>query len=252
VVPGADTYGFQVSPSDEDITQSVANFLKANNLKNIGMVAATDTSGEVGVTSAKKIFPADKIDLKLARIDLRATDASTQLANVASDDVKVVYSSYSGGGAVTVVKSYQNLGLKQPLIVSYANISEAFVQLVKDVKPPRLLGTAAAGIVPDMLKDPSERARSKAFIENYAKKYSEPTDMINVMGRAATDVADAILRKTPNPADYPAVKKWLESNLIESVHNQRFSPTSHVGVDASSVVIVELKDNVWVPADPVK
>ena len=31
------------------------------------------------------------------------------------------------------------------------------------------------------------------------------------------ETADAILRKTPNPTDYPAVKKWLESNVIESV-----------------------------------
>ena len=252
VVPGPDTYGFQVSPSDEGITQSVANFLKANNLKKIGMVAATDTSGEVGVASANKVFAAEKIELLLARIDLRATDASTQLANVARDDVRVIYSSYSGGGAITVVKSLQNLGLKQPLIVSYANISDSFVQLVKDVKPPRLLGTAAASIVPDTLKDPGERARSKAFIQNYTKKYSEPADMINLLVRAATDVADAILRKTPNPSDYPAVKKWLESNVVESVHNQKFSPTSHVGVDSSAVIIVELKDNVWVPADPIK
>ena len=252
VVPGPDTYGFQVSPSDEGITQSVANYLKANNLKKIGMVAATDTSGEVGVASANKVFAAEKIELLLARIDLRATDASTQLANVARDDVRVIYSSYSGGGAITVVKSLQNLGLKQPLIVSYANISDSFVQLVKDVKPPRLLGTAAASIVPDTLKDPGERARSKAFIQNYTKKYSEPADMINLLGRAATDVADAILHKTPNPSDYPAVKKWLESNVVESVHNQKFSPTSHVGVDSSAVIIVELKDNVWVPADPIK
>jgi branched-chain amino acid transport system substrate-binding protein len=250
VVPGPDA--FQVSPTDEDITVAIAKYAKASNIKKIGMLAATDTSGEVGVTSANKIFPAEKIELKLARIDLRATDASTQLASVASDDVGLVYSSYSGGGAITVVKSFQNLGLKQPLIVSYANISDSFVQLVKDVKPSRLLGSAAASIVPDTLKDPGERARSKAFIEAYTKKYSEPADMINVLGRAETDVADAILRNTPNPADFPAVKKWLETNVVESVHNQKFSPASHVGVDASSVVIVELKNNTWIPADPAK
>jgi branched-chain amino acid transport system substrate-binding protein len=252
VVPGADTFAFQVSPTDEDITQAIANYAKASNIKKIGMLAATDTSGEVGVASANKIFPAEKIEMKLARIDLRATDASTQLATVASDDVGLVYSSYSGGGAITVVKSFQNLGLKQPLIVSYANISDAFVQLVKDVKPSRLLGAAAAAIVPDTLKDPGERARSKAFIEAYTKKYSEPADMINIIAWAATDVADAILRKTPNPADFPAVKKWLETNMVESIHNQKFSPTSHVGVGPQSVVIVELQNNTWVPAAPAK
>jgi branched-chain amino acid transport system substrate-binding protein len=252
VVPGADTYAFQVSPTDEDITVAIANYAKANGIKKIGMLAATDSSGEVGVASANKIFPAEKIEMKLARIDLRATDASTQLANVASDDVGLVYSSYSGAGAITVVKSFQNLGLKQPLVVSYANISDTFVQLVKDIKPARLLGVAASSITPYTMKDRGERARSEAFIEAYIKKYSERADMINVIARAETDVADAILRKTPNPTDFPAVKKWLENNMVESVHNQKFSATSHDGVDASSAIVVELKNSTWVPADPVK
>ena len=252
IVPSPDSYAFQVSPSDESITESVARYMKASGLKKIGMVAATDASGEVGVASARKVFGAHGFDLQIARIDLRATDASTQLARVVGSDTRLVYSSYSGGGAVTVVKSYKNLGLEPPLIVSYANISDAFVQIVKDVKPPRLLGTAAAGIVPDVLKDPGERERSKAFLAAYTKRYSEPVDMINLLGKAATDVADAILRKVPNPTDFNAVKKYLESNVIESVLNQRFSPTNHVGLDSSAVVIVELKGRSWVLADPVK
>ena len=77
VVPSADSFGFQVSPSDEVITELVAEFMKANDLSKIGMVAATDASGEVGVESARKVFPKYKIDLAVERIDLRATDAST-------------------------------------------------------------------------------------------------------------------------------------------------------------------------------
>jgi branched-chain amino acid transport system substrate-binding protein len=252
VVPGPETYGFQVSPSDEGITEAVARYLRDNNINKIGMVAATDASGEVGVASARKVFPANNIELRLERIDLRATDASPQLASIAGSDIKVIYSSYSGAGAVTVAKSYKNLGLQQPIIVSYANISDAFVQLVKDVKPPRLLGTAAAGIVPESLQDPGERARSRAFLDAYTKRYSEPADMINLLGKAAADVGDSILRNVPNPTDYPSVKKYLESNVIESVHNQRFSPTSHVGMESGSVLIVELKDGAWVPAERVK
>jgi len=251
VVPTADSYGFQVSPADSHITEAVAAYLKANGLSQIGMVAATDASGEVGVASARKIFGENRIELRLARIDLRATDASTQLATVAGSDIKVVYSSYTGAGAITVVKSFKNLGLQQPLIVSYGNMSEAFVQLVKDVKPPRLLGTSVAGIVPDLVADAGDRERSRAFLEKYSKRYSERADMINLLGAAAVDVAEAIL-KTPKPDDYEAVKKYLESTPIPSVHTQRFSATNHVGLDVSSVIIVELKDGVWVKADPVK
>jgi branched-chain amino acid transport system substrate-binding protein len=251
VVPGADTYAFQVSPSDHHITEAIAAYLKANKIDKIGMVAATDASGEVGVASARKVFDAEKVELRLARIDLRATDATTQLARVAGSDIKVVYSSYTGGGAITVVKSFVNLGLKQPLVVSYGNISDAFVQLVKAVRPPRLLGTGVVGIVPEAMSDAGDRQRAQAFLEAYSKKYSERPDMINLLGKAAVDVAEAIL-KTPNPKDYAAVKKYLESTPIPSVHTQRFSSTSHVGLDASSVMILELKGDSWVKADPVQ
>jgi branched-chain amino acid transport system substrate-binding protein len=252
VVPPADSYAFQVSPSDLHLTEAIAKYMKENRLNKIGMVAATDASGEVGVDSAKKVFADEKMELRLARIDLRATDASTQLASVAGQDIKLVYSSYTGAGAATVVKSFNILGLPQPLMVSYGNMSEAFVGLIKDVAPPRLLGTSVAALVPDEMPKGAEQERARAFFDAYAKRYSEKPDMINLLGRAETDVAEAVLRKAPNPSDYPAVKKFLESTPIESFHLQKFSPTSHVGLDASSVMIVELKDGSWIKALPIK
>jgi ABC-type branched-subunit amino acid transport system substrate-binding protein len=252
VVPPADSYGFQVSPSDLHLTEAIAKYLKANKLDKMGMVAATDASGEVGVESAKKVFGDQKIELKLARIDLRATDATTQLAQVAGNDVKLVYSSYTGGGAVTVVKSFKILGLPQPLMVSYGNMSEAFVSLIKDVKPARLLGTSVAALVPELLTDQGERQRAQSFLVSYAKRYQERPDMINLLGKAEVDVAEAALRNVKNPADYPAVKNYLESTPIPSIQNQRFSPTNHVGLDASKVIIVELKGDGWVKAGPIK
>ena len=252
VVPSPNTFDFQVSPSDEVITEAIADFMKANGLAKIGMVAATDASGEVGVESAKKVFPKHNIELSFERIDLRATDASTQLVSVAGKGVRLVYSSYTGGGAITVVKGYKNLGLEQPLIVSYGNISDAFVNLIKDVKPPRLLGTALSGIVPDTMKDPGEQSRARRFHEEYTKRYTERPDMLNVLGKLLTDTADAILRSSPNPEDPASVKQWLETTVVESIHNQRFSSSNHVGINASSVALVELKDNRWAPADPVE
>jgi branched-chain amino acid transport system substrate-binding protein len=251
VVPPADSYAFQVSPSDFHLTEAIAKYMKADGVDKIGMVAATDASGEVGVESAKKVFNDQKMELRLARIDLRATDASTQLASVAGQDIKLVYSSYTGAGAVTVVKSFKILGLPQPLMVSYGNMSEAFVSLIKDVAPPRLLGTSVAALVPEEMPKGAERERARAFFDAYAKRYNEKPDMINLLGKAETDVAEAVLRKAPNPADYPAVKKFLESTPIESFHTQKFSATNHVGLDASSVMIVELKDGNWIKARPI-
>ena len=249
IMPAADTFVFQVSPTDIHLTQVIAAYAKANAVDRIGMVAATDASGEVGVASAREVFAKSNIDLRLARIDLRATDASTQLAAVAGKDVPLVYSSYSGAGAITVVKSFKNLGLEQPLIVSFANISEPFIELVKSVRPRRLLGTSVSGVVPELLADPVQRERAYAFQAEYRARYSERADMINLLCKVELDVAESVLRNVADPANSAAVKTYLESTPTQSIQNVTFSPTNHVGMDGSAVSIVELKEKGWAKVD---
>jgi branched-chain amino acid transport system substrate-binding protein len=252
VAPGADTPSYQTSPTDENLTEAIAKFLKQNSLDRIGVIAATDASGEVGVISAKKVFDENKIQMDIARVDLKATDATTQIAAVASSDTKVVYSSYSGAGAATVVKSFTNLGLKQPLIVSYANLSQAFIDVVKDVLPPRLMGTGVRALVPSSMSDPVLRARAEKFMAAYRAKYNEPADMINVLGKFDSDVAEALLTNVENPSDIKAAKEYLESHVIESLHRIRFTPKSHVGLATGDVIIAEYKKTEWQLADPVR
>jgi branched-chain amino acid transport system substrate-binding protein len=252
VTPGADTPAYQTSPSDEHITEAIAKFLKQNSIDKIGLIAATDASGEVGVVSAKKVFDENKIKMDVARVDLKATDATTQIASVAGGDTKVVYTSYSGAGAATVVKSFTNLGLKQPLIVSYANLSQAFIDVVKDVLPPRLMGTSVRALVPSSISDSVLRARAEKFIAAYRAKYNEQADMINILGKFDTDVAEALLTNVEKPFDVKAAKQYLESNVIESLHRIRFTPQSHVGLSTDDVIIAEFKKTEWQAADPVR
>lgn len=252
VTPSPNSYVFQASPSDLYLSQALVDFLKTNHINRIGVIAATDASGEVTVENAKKVFPASGIDLKLARIDLKATDASIQLAMVASKDVKIVYSAYSGAGAATVVKSYSNLGLQQPLVVSYANVSPAFVSVVKDMLPPRLLGVTISSVVPELIKDPQARQRSFAFAKAFQARYGNAPDNNNFIAKMDMDITEAVLRKVKNPKDVKAVKAFLESTPIPSVLNLRFSPTNHIALTKADVAIVELKNGVWTKADPVK
>jgi len=252
VAPSADTFVFQVSPSDFHITKALAAFLKENRIQRMGMVAATDSSGEVSITNAQKVLPAEGIELRTARIDLRSTDASSQLANVATADTKIIFSSYSGAGAATVVKSYSNLGLMQPLIVSYANLSAPFIAAVKDMMPPRLLATGIAAIVPSEVRDPGARERAIAFAKAYQEKYREPPDMLNYLGKLNVDTVEAVLTNVKQPEDPRAVRDYLQSTVIKSVQNLGFTKTSHVGLSEKDMIIVEWKKGVWSKADPVK
>ena len=252
ILPDPGSYVFQTSPSDVDLTRVIADFMKRNDVNGLGMVAATDASGEVGVESAKAVFPGAGIKYNLARIDLRANDASIQLASVAKNDVKVIYSTYTGAGAATVVKSYANLGLTQPLIVSYGNISDAFVALIKNDLPQRLLGTGVRGMVPELLPAGPGRDHVMYFAKSYQDWKGERIDQINLNALTLVDTAEQVLRNVSNPADAAAVKAYLEKTPIASFQMIRFTPQNHVGLSLGDIAMLELKGGRWVEAGPLR
>jgi branched-chain amino acid transport system substrate-binding protein len=252
IVPNPATYVFQTSPSDVDLTKAIASFLKQNKVDRLAMLASTDASGEVGVTSAAAVFPGEGIKYELARIDLRANDASIQLANIVKPEVKVVFSNYSGGGAAAVVKSYSNLSLTQPLIVSYANISDAFINVIKNDLPKRLLGTGLKAVAPEMLEDAARRKHVEDFMVSYKEMTKDNVDMLTLLGLTLADTADAVLKNVKDPSDAATVRTYLETTPVPSVQMLRWSKDRHVGMTADDVSVLEYKNGKWVKADPVQ
>jgi branched-chain amino acid transport system substrate-binding protein len=248
--PDPETYVFQVSPTDLDITKGLLNYLKANNIDKLAMIASTDTTGEANAKNAQQVFPAAGVKLSLARIDLGATDASIQLANIVKDN-PIIYSGYSGAGAATVVKSFYNLGLNIPFIISNANLTEAFMNLIKDSMPPRLLGLGLGVMVPDFLKEPGKK-RFEDFKKSYEASNKQPIALLTLQGLMMSDTAEAVLRNVGNPKDAVAVKHFLETTPVSSIVPIVFSASRHVGTGPEIVAVMEYKNKRWVVAGPVK
>lgn len=252
VVPAADSYVFQTSPSDLELTKAIAAYAQQSHVDRIAMLASTDASGEVGVTSAAAVFPKANIAYKLARIDLRASDASIQLSNVVGDGAPLIYSNYSGGGAATVVKSYSNFGFEQPLLISYANISDSFIRLIKDDMPKRLLAVGLKAAAPDLVTDTKARQHLDYFTKSYWEWKKEPIDHLNILGLTMADVAAAVLEHVDNPRNASDVRKYLESDPISSIAPIHFSQQSHVGLSADDVAVLEYNKDHWDKAKPLK
>lgn len=250
-VPPPNSYIFQPGPSDLQFTKATAAYLKASGVNTLAMVAATDASGEVSTRDAKKVMAAEHIHLKLARIDLRATDASNQLAAVAGKHIKIILSSYAGARAAIVVKSYHNLGLKQPLIVSAASLSNPFIHLIRHTLPRRLLGPSVRALVPSLVRDKGSRQRAFAFAKAYRAMYHQPIDFMNILAKLNVDTVTAMLEHVKNPADVNADKRYLESATIPSIQRIRFTKMRHHGLKDSDVIMVQLKNGGWIKAPPI-
>ncbi len=253
IEPDPSTFVFQGLPTDLEITRALLTFLKDNKVTRLGMIGATDATGEVGVADAQKVFPPAGLKLDVSRIDLRANDASIQLMNVTKNEPQAIYSSYSGGGAATVVKSYANLGLTVPLIVSNANVTNAFIQVVKNDMPPRLFGLSMRSTVPELVTDPANRQRVEYFEKSYKAWKHEPVDQLNHLGLLLADAAGAVLANVDDPGSHPAaVKTFLEHTPIKSVQTIRYAPDNHVALKAENMLVVEYKNGRWTKADPLK
>jgi branched-chain amino acid transport system substrate-binding protein len=251
VDPDPKSYVFQTSASDLEITKALLAYLKANKVNKLAMIAATDTTGEANASNAQKVFPPAGVALSLARIDLKSNDASIQLANVVKDN-PIIYSGYSGAGAATVVKSFNNLGLTIPFVLSNANLSDAFMALIKNDMPPRLLGLGLNFMVPELIDNAAERARLEKFRTAFQEATKEAPSLLALMGVPLADTAEAVLRNVDNPNDAAAVKHFLETTPVESISPVKFSSESHVGMGADTVSVVEYKNGRWTKADPIK
>jgi branched-chain amino acid transport system substrate-binding protein len=252
IEPSPSSFVFQGLPTDLEITRALNAFLAANAVTRLAMIAATDATGEAGVVDAQKVFPPAGVELALTRIDLRANDASIQLAGVMKSNPQALYSSYSGGGAATVVKSYANLGLTVPLIISNANVTDAFIAVIKNDMPPRLLGLGLRSIVPELVSDPRNRARIDYFEKSYAAWKHEPVDQLNHLGLLLADIANAILVNVGDPGNAAAVRTFLEGAPIDSVQTIHYAPDSHIALKAENMAVVEYKGGRWTKADPLR
>jgi len=252
IEPSPQSFVFQGLPTDLEITRALDDFLKANKVDRLAMIAATDATGEQGVVDAQKVFPQAGVKLELTRIDLRANDASIQLAGVMKSNPQALYSSYSGGGAAAVVKSYVNLGLTVPLIISNGNVTDAFIAVIKNDMPPRLLGLGLRSIVPALVADAQNRARIDYFEKSYQAWKHEPVDQLNHLGLLLADIAGAILANVGDPGNAVADRSFLESGPIVSVQTIHYGPDSHIALKAENMAVVEYKGGHWTKADPLR
>ena len=223
--PDPKSFVFQTSATDVEITRALLAYLQANKVNKLAMIASTDTTGEANANNAQKVFTPAGFTLSLARIDLKSNDASIQLANVVKDN-PVIYSAYSGAGAATVVKSFNNLGLAIPYVLSNANLSDAFMALIKNDMPPRLLGLGLNFMLPELVVDPDERARLQKFRTAFQEAQKQPPSLLALMGVTLADTAEAVLRNVEDTHDPAAVKKFLEfdanrQHRADQVHGRK-------------------------------
>lgn len=247
VRPEAGSTFFQGAPIVEDTLVPIMEFAVDRGDSTIGLLAATDASGEVAAGAFGEVVAQyDSLELVVTRIDPEDVQASAQMARLVSEGADIVAISYSGAGAVTAVQAYANLGLEVPLVLNSANVTDDFVALLGDGVPSALYGAPTQVIDAESSPEPF-RTRILAFQETHETLFGFEPDTIAGAGRYVADIVGAALTAVGPDATGSELAEWLSDATVESLTDLTFGGSDLNVPSGFDIRLVQYIDGAWTP-----
>lgn len=248
LTPEGDTTFFQVGDPVASTIDVMFEQAKAAGIDRIGVLAATDASGEATIKPAENASKKHSVELSVARIEPQDVAASGQLTGLQSDGVGLIYVSYSGAGAATVVQAYSRLGLDVPFVLNSASVTNELLSVISSSRPDNVLHLNQVGaLVPEML-DQAQRAPVEAFLQAYEEATGSPADGVSIQMQYVGDVAAAALEAGVSE-DTEAAAKELASGTIESLTEISFDTPDgkHYSEGLQPSLISSNPEGQWTP-----
>ena len=219
---GGNDYAFKTIPSEVDIARGLMRWLKSQNVKSVGIVAAADTFPQVNaVAIAKAAQDADIRIIGQETIDKTTTDFGAVLEKLkagAPDQVVTILGPYTAA----VFKAYEASGWRVPLT---GRID--FAQALAAVSPQFRESDALSGMTSIAVFTPAQQIPAiQDFVSSYRAHYGlVPTQRSFFVYEATLLVADAINRAG---SDQPAaIKQALKTTTMPSLLGGTYAPDDH-------------------------
>jgi branched-chain amino acid transport system substrate-binding protein len=239
---------FKMAHTDRMAAEKVFEDMKKRGITKVALLSETSGFGNSGKKETEGV--AARFGITLVANETygpKDTDASPQLTKIKNTPgVEAVFVFGLGQGPAIVTKNYRQLGITLPLYHSHGVASEEFIKLAgpaaEGVRFP-----AAAILIAEKLpaSDPQKPvvvAYSKAFHDKWK------TDVSTFGGHAYDGLmmmSDAM--KRANSTDKSKVRDALEATkgYIGTAGKVNMSATDHMGLDASSFRLLEVKNGDW-------
>lgn len=239
---------FKTSHTDQMACVKIFEDLAKRGLTRIAFLSGTEAFGKSMRAQCVKVAPRYYVQIL---VDLtygaEDTDLSGQFAKIrATPHVQALVDAGFGQGAVTVLRSYKQLGMTLPFYESLGAAAEQFVSLV---------GAAAEGVrlpgspllIADLLPDDDpQKPVLIDYRQGYMKRWGQPASPFGGYARdALAIVADAI--KRAGALDRAKIRDEIEKTrgFVDTAGTVNMSPSDHLGLNASSLRLLEIHDGKW-------
>lgn len=239
---------FKTPQSDRQAARRVLMDMKERGITKIGLISGTGGFGASGRNVTKEI--AGEMGVEIVADETynpKDTDVTSQLTRIrGTEGVQAILNFDFGQGPAIVTRNYDQLGIDLPFYQSHGVASDSFLELAGDAANGLRL-PASALLVADKLpeSDPQYQVLNR-YKSDYEGHYNES---VSTFGAYAYDGLQLAIRaiKQAGSTDKAKVRDALESidGYVGVTGTYRLSADDHMGLDAESFRILEVKDGDW-------
>jgi branched-chain amino acid transport system substrate-binding protein len=127
----ADPWLFKVAPAVRDFMTVLSEYAQKKGYKRIASINATDAFGQAEINALKALAPKHGLTVVAAEsFGVEDTSFNAQLTRIRAAKPDIIYNGASGRAAILTWRAFQQMGFKQPLVVTQAGISKAFFDAI--------------------------------------------------------------------------------------------------------------------------
>jgi branched-chain amino acid transport system substrate-binding protein len=241
----ADPWLFKVAPAVRDFMTVLVQYSQKKGYKRIASLNATDAFGQAEITNLKELAPKHGLQVVAAEsFGVEDTSFNAQLTRIRAAKPDIIYNGASSRSAILTFRAFQQMGFKQPLVVTQAAVGKAFFDAI---------GSASAA---DGVMTPMQTGVFGGAAAADAKLYAEMEKAIgrtpvyfNTFGYDVGLITEAAVAKSNGTRQ--GLRDALESLKDLPAVNGPVTYTSqdHTGQNFRSIAMGKLQAGKPVPAD---
>ena len=245
-------YVYGISPKDRIVVEHILSVAQKRKLTKIALISSQDGFGQSGAGLAKELAASYGVQLVATEtFSPQDTDMTPQLLKLqdAKPDAILIWA--GNPGPTIIAKNAQAIGLKTPILVSYASAQFLFITQT---------GAASEGILTSAMKiiepfslpdrDP-QKALLVKFVNDFKAKYGALPDQTAGHGTDLMAMLTAALEGTSGPLTRDRIRNGLEKvEVCAAAGCRKVTAADHRGLTKDAMALMQVKNGRWVAVEP--
>ncbi|WP_028574174.1 ABC transporter substrate-binding protein [Desulfonatronovibrio hydrogenovorans] len=239
---------FKTPQSDRHAVTRILKHAREQGHERIAIITVSDGFGQAGREVLRELVPEMGFTLVADEIfGPRDTDMTSQLTRIRNQSPDAVICWGTNPGPAVIARNRQQLRLDVPLYMSHGVASRRFIELAGSSAEGLLLPLGRLSVAEQIPEDHPQKELLTNYINDYESRFNAP---VSSFGGYAWDalmlIKEAIeMGQSAEPRD---IRDNLEKiqGFVGTGGIFNLSPQDHNGLDESSFVMAEIRDQDWI------